>query len=169
MLQYFSLSFSIPFSHCLLLLLYYPPHSSLPSTCRVDGRCWYLSHQHLPEVFVSSCKTEKHYSEITSSLMRPESQLQSIQCNGNSFLLDISELPSLLYVHNTRPYQWNFWKVTLNDRIYIWFVLRLSDEILLLGPPPPTFPFTTYSWDFKLNTLTTIYSSLDQSTSSAKA
>ena len=61
------------------------------------------------------------------------------------------------------------WKVTLIDRIYIWSVLCLSEEILLLGPPPPTFPFATYSWDFKLNTLTTVYSFSDQSTSSAKA
>ena len=39
---------------------------------------------------------------------------------------------------------------------------------LLLEPPPPTFPFATYSWDFKLNTLNTVYSSSDQSTSSTK-
>ena len=37
-----------------------------------------------------------------------QSQLQSIQCGGSSFLLDISELPSFLYVHNSCPYQWNF-------------------------------------------------------------
>ena len=61
------------------------------------------------------------------------------------------------------------WKVILNDKIYIWSMLRLFEEILLLGSPPPTFPFATYSWDFKLNTLTTVYSSSDQPTSSAKA
>ena len=74
-------------------------------------------------------------------------------------------LPSLLYVYNACPYQWNFLNVTLNDRIYIWLVLCLSEEILLLGPPSSTFPFATYSWDFKLNTFTTIYSSSNQSMS----
>ena len=44
LLQCFFLDFSISFSHCLLLLLYSLPLSSLPSTCRPDGWCWYLSH-----------------------------------------------------------------------------------------------------------------------------
>ena len=38
----------------------------------------------------SSCKTENYCSGITSSLIRPECQLQSIQYSGNSFPLDIS-------------------------------------------------------------------------------
>ena len=37
LLQCFSLSFSIAFSHCVLLLLYYL--SSLPFKCRPDGWC----------------------------------------------------------------------------------------------------------------------------------
>ena len=61
------------------------------------------------------------------------------------------------------------WKVTLSDRICIQFVLRLSDETLLLGPPVPTFLFACYLWSSKLNTITTVYSSSDQSTSSAEA
>ena len=52
-------------------------------------------------------------------------------------------------------------KVTLDKRIYIWSVLHLSDEALLLRLFPPTFPFATYSRDSKLNTLTTVYSSSD--------
>ena len=60
-------------SHCLLFLLYHLPLSSLSSTCRPNGWRWYLSHQHFPEVFGDSCKAEKHCSEITFSLMRPES------------------------------------------------------------------------------------------------
>ena len=52
LLQCFSLDFLIPLSHCLFLLLYSLPLSSLPSTCRPDGWCWYLSHQHFPEVFM---------------------------------------------------------------------------------------------------------------------
>ena len=61
------------------------------------------------------------------------------------------------------------WKVTLNDRIYIWSVLCLSEEILLLGPPFLNFPLATYSWDSELNTFIVVYSSSNQSTSSAKA
>ena len=53
------------------------------------------------------------------------------------------------------------WKVTLNDKIYIWPVLGLSEETILLEPLFPTFPFARYLWDFELNTLTTAYSSLD--------
>ena len=51
---------------------------SPPFTCR--SSCWlcFLSHQHLPEVSGSSYKAKNHYSGITSTLMRPESQLQSI-------------------------------------------------------------------------------------------
>ena len=60
------------------------------------------------------------------------------------------------------------WKVTLSDRICIRFVLGLFEEIFLLGPPFPTFPLVCYLGDSKLNTLTTVYSSSDQSTSSAK-
>ena len=61
------------------------------------------------------------------------------------------------------------WNVTLSDSICIWSVLRLSKEKLLLGPPVPTFLFACYLWSSKLNTITTVYSSSDQSTSSAEA
>ena len=37
--QYFSLNFSVSYSHCFLLLLYSFLISSLPSTCRPDGWC----------------------------------------------------------------------------------------------------------------------------------
>ena len=61
------------------------------------------------------------------------------------------------------------WKVTWSDRIYIWSVLRLSEEAILLGPPFPTFPLACYLWDSEPNTFTTIYSSSDQSMLSTKA
>ena len=61
------------------------------------------------------------------------------------------------------------WKVALSDRIYVWSVLCLSKETLLLGPPSLTFPLTYYLWDFELNTLTIVHSSSNQSTSSNKA
>ena len=48
-------------------------------------------------------------------------------------------------------------------------MLHLFEETILLGPHFPTFPLARYSWDSELNTLTSAYSSLDQSTSSAKA
>ena len=56
----------------------------------------------------SSCKAEKYCSDITSSLMQSESKLQSIQCGGSSFPLDISQLSFVLYVHNIYSYQQNF-------------------------------------------------------------
>ena len=61
------------------------------------------------------------------------------------------------------------WKVTLSDRIYIRSVLGLSEEIFLIGTPFPTFPLESYLGDSELNTLTIVYASSDQSTSSAKA
>ena len=42
LLKWFSLDFLIPLSHCILLLLYSLPLSSLPSTCRPDGWCLIL-------------------------------------------------------------------------------------------------------------------------------
>ena len=53
--------------------------------------------------------------------------------------------------------------------IYIWSVLHLFEETLLLGLFPLTFSFATYSRDFKLNTFTTVYSFLDHPTFSTKA
>ena len=60
-------------------------------------------------------------------------------------------------------------KVILSDRICIRSVLHLSEETLLLGSPVPTFLSACYLWGFELNTFTTVYSSSNQSTSSAKA
>ena len=61
------------------------------------------------------------------------------------------------------------WKVTLDKMIYIWSMLHLSEETLLLGLFPPTFPLATYSRDSKFNTLTIVYLSSDHPTFSAKA
>ena len=60
------------------------------------------------------------------------------------------------------------WKITLDKMICICSVLHLSEKILLLGLFPLTFLFVTYSSDSKLNTLTTVYSSLDHPTFSVK-
>ena len=57
------------------------------------------------------------------------------------------------------------WKVTLSDRAYIRSTLGLSEEIFLLRTP---FHWNITFVDFELNTLTTVYSSSNQSTSSDK-
>ena len=53
-------------------------------------------------------RLKKYCSEITSSLMRPESQLQSIQCGGSNFPLDIFRFPFFLYVYDAHPYHQSF-------------------------------------------------------------
>ena len=55
----------------------------------------------------SSYKAKNYCSSITSSLMRPKGQLQSIQCGGSSFPLDISYLSSVLFLLDTYPHPWN--------------------------------------------------------------
>ena len=92
--------------------------------------------------------------------------MQSIQCGGSSFPLDISELPSLLYVHDEHSYHWNFLKGHLEH-----YDIHLTCVWLIRGDIPswPTFPFVIYSWNSELNTPTTIYLSSDHPTFSAKA
>ena len=48
---------------------------------------WYLSHQHISEVFVGSCKVGSHCLGITSTLMLPIGLVQSIPCGGSNFFL----------------------------------------------------------------------------------
>ena len=50
-----------------------------------------------------------------------------------------------------------------------WPLLRLAEEILLLGLPSPTFSFIAHSWGSKSYIFTTVYLSLDHLTFSAKA
>ena len=63
---------SPPSLSTFLLFFTTSPFSSLPSTWTLECLCWSLSHQHPPEVFGGSCKAEKHYLDISSSLMRPK-------------------------------------------------------------------------------------------------
>ena len=69
----------------------------------------------------SSCKDENYCLSITSSLMLPENQLQSIQCGGSSFFLDIIWLHSVLCLQDACPYQQNLlercprWQTTSLD------------------------------------------------------
>ena len=76
---YIILEFDYKYSsycYCILLLnlrslslraslLFYTLFSlvSSPSTYRLDCWCWSLSHQHIPEVFGSSCKAENYCSD----------------------------------------------------------------------------------------------------------
>ena len=85
------------------------------------------------------------------------------------FLLDIFELPSLLYVYDASPYQWNFLEGHLE-----WYDILLIYALFIRGdispwPASPTFSFVTYSRDSELNTLITVYSSSDQPMFLAKA
>ena len=96
LLKCFSLNFSIPLSHCLLLLLYPLPLSSFLSTCKPDGWCVDTCPiSTFLKSLCSSCKTENHRSCITSTLIWPESWLQSIQCSGSNFLLRYFRTPPL--------------------------------------------------------------------------
>ena len=65
-------------------ILSFPLHLCPPHVAQVVG----LDPCHI-NIFMkslgSSCKAENYCSSITSSLMRPESQLQSIQCDDSSF------------------------------------------------------------------------------------
>ena len=143
--------------------------SSSPYTWTVDCSFCFLSHQHPFEVFSDSCKLK---NTVQRSL--PHKCGQRVRFRAFNvviaafFQIFLSFHPSCTFITYI-PISGISQKVTLNDRIYIWSMLRLFEEILLLGPPPSTFLFATYSWDFKLNTLTIVYSSLDQPTSSTKA
>ena len=81
-------------------------------------------------------RLKKYCSEITFSLMQPESQLRSIQCDGSNFPLDIFEFPSFLYVYKARPYHWSFLEGHLDYQN-----THLSCAQLIRGGIPP---WTTY-------------------------
>ena len=107
----YNISLSIlrsPFSQGFLSILYFlPSFISPPCVNQIIGVDPCPINTFLKSLG-SSCKAENYCSNITSSLMRPESQLQSIQCGGSSFLLDISQFPFVLYVHDAHPYQQKF-------------------------------------------------------------
>ena len=94
-------------SHCFIFSSFF--HLQLPRVHQFASVDPYSISSFLKSL-ESSCKAKKYCSDITSSLIRPESQLQSIQCGGSSFLLDISQLPFVLYVHNAYSYQQNILK-----------------------------------------------------------
>ena len=71
-----------------------------------------------------------------------------------------------MFVHDERLYHWNFLESHFEH-----YDIHLTCAWLIWGdiPPRPTFPFVIYSGDSELNPLTTIYSSSDHPTLSAKA
>ena len=71
--------------------------------------------------------------------MQPESQLQSIQCGGISFLLDISWLPFVLCFHDAYPYQQNLRNVALDGRPHFW-----TSALLSRGGIPPRITFLDF-------------------------
>ena len=91
--------------------------------------------------------------------MRLENQLQSIQCSGSSFSLDIFEFPSLLYIYDTRPYHQSSLEGYLDYQD-----VHLSCAWLIRGdiPPQTTLPFIPHSQDSELDLSTTIYLSSDR-------
>ena len=155
-----------PFTMGFYLFIFPFLTSSQSSTCRLD--CWlrYQSHQHILEVSGNSCKAENHCSGITSTLMRSESQLQSIQCSGSSFLLDISQLPFILCPPDIYPSQQNrlecctVWQIRPFDLCF-----AQSEEAFLLRIPSQTFLVIVLSQLTNSYSFTKIYLSSDYSTS----
>ena len=80
---------NFPIDHLIVSSFFYtvsPPHLHLPHVCQtVCVNTCPISTSHKSSC--GSCKAEIHCSGITSTLMRPKSQLQCIECGGSIFLL----------------------------------------------------------------------------------
>ena len=85
----------------------------------------------------SSCKVKNYCLDITSSLMRSKSLLQSIQCSGSSFLLNIIWLSSVLCFQDACLYQQNLlercpeWQTTISDLGFAQPRMHSSSDHLL--------------------------------------
>ena len=98
--------------------------------------------------------------EVTFSLMRPRSQLQSIQCGGSSFPLDIFGFPSFLYIYGARPYHQSLLEGHFDHQdLHLIYIQLIRGDI----PPRTTFPFVSCSFSPKFEPFITIRSSLDYS------
>ena len=101
-------------------------------------------------------RLKKYCLEITSSLMWPESQLQSIQCGGSNFPLDIFGFLSFLYVYGARPYHKNFLKGHFDHQgLYLMILICVQ---LIRGDilPQTTFPFVFNSLSLESKPFITI-------------
>ena len=107
-------------------------------------------------------RLKKYCSKVTSLLMRPGSQLQSIQCGGSSFPLDIFGFPSFLYVYGARPDYQSFLEGHFDH-----YDLYLICAQLVRGGIPPRIAFTFVSCPLSLEfePFITIWSSSNYSCS----
>ena len=105
-------------------------------------------------------RLKMYYSEVTSSLMRLGSQLQSIQCSGSSFPSDIFGFPSFLYIYGAHPYHQSFLEGHFDHQdLHLIYIQFIRGDI----PPRTTFPFVSCSFSPKSESFITIRSSLDYS------
>ena len=85
--------------------------------------------------------------------MQPESQLQGIQCGGNSFFLNIFGFPYFLYVYGACPYHQNFLEGYFDHYdLYLICVQFVRGDI----PPRTTFPSGSCSLSPKFEPFITI-------------
>ena len=88
--------------------------------------------------------------------------VQCTQCGGSSFLLDISEFPSSLYLYDARPYHWSFLEGHLDCwNTYLSCIYHVRGDI----PPRTTLPFLFCSLNPGSELFITMCSSLDYSCS----
>ena len=105
-------------------------------------------------------RLNKYCSEVMSSLMQLGSQLQSIQCGGCNFLLDIFLFPSFLYVYDTRPYHQSFLKGHFDHQdLHLIYIQLIQGDI----PYRTTFPFVSCSLSPESEPFIIIHSSSDYS------
>ena len=93
-------------------------------------------------------RLKKYCSEVISSLIRPGSQLQSIQCNGSSFPFDIFGLPSFLYIYGACPYYQSFLEGHFDHQDLYLIYAQLV--LFLLGLSSHLYPTPFLSWNHQL-------------------
>ena len=99
-------------------------------------------------------RLKKYCSKVTSLLMRPGSQLQSIQCGGSSFPLDIFGFPSFLYVYGARPYYQSF----LEGHFDHYDLYLICAQLVRGGIPPRiAFPFVSCPLSLEFEPFITIW------------
>ena len=79
--------------------------------------------------------------------MRPGNQIQSIQCCGSRFPLDIFGFPSFLYVYGARPYHQSFLEGHFDHQdLYLICVWLIRGDI-----PPQIFLGSYFSCTFMVH------------------
>ena len=107
-------------------------------------------------------RLKKYSSEVTSSLMRPWSQLQNIQCSNSSFPFDIFGFLSFLYVYGACPYYQSF----LDGHFDHQDLYLICAQLIRGGiPPQTTSSFVSCSLSLEFEPFITIQSSSNYSCS----